>query len=78
MCRLRTGSWPLIPLDDFGSTLATPCAHLYTQIVGKVRLANEPLINHWWNSPTLYEFVLSAASADWDRATLNEQRGTHS
>ena len=27
--------------------------HLYTQVVGKVRLANEPLINHWWNS-TLY------------------------
>jgi hypothetical protein len=27
--------------------------HLYTQVVGKVRLANEPLVNHWWNS-TLY------------------------
>src|SRR3954463_8326508 len=26
---------------------------LYTQVVGKVRLANEPLANHWWNS-TLY------------------------
>jgi hypothetical protein len=22
---------------------------LYTQVVGKVRLANEPLLNHWWN-----------------------------
>jgi hypothetical protein len=27
--------------------------HLYTQVVGKVRLANEPIANHWWNS-TLY------------------------
>jgi hypothetical protein len=26
---------------------------LYTQVVGKVRLANEPLTNHWWNT-TLY------------------------
>ena len=24
---------------------------LYTQVVGKVRLANEPLTNHWWNVP---------------------------
>src|SRR5262249_20764823 len=27
--------------------------HLWTQIVGKVRLARTPLVNHWWNS-TLY------------------------
>jgi hypothetical protein len=26
---------------------------LYAQVVGKVRLANEPLVNHWWSS-TLY------------------------
>ncbi len=24
---------------------------LYTQVVGKVRLANAPLVNHWWNVP---------------------------
>jgi hypothetical protein len=24
---------------------------LYTQVVGKVRLANEPHTNHWWNAP---------------------------
>jgi hypothetical protein len=27
--------------------------HLYTQVIGKVCFANEPLGNHWWNS-TLY------------------------
>jgi hypothetical protein len=24
---------------------------LWTQVVGKVRLANTPLVNHWWNVP---------------------------
>jgi hypothetical protein len=24
---------------------------LYTQVVGKVRMANAPLVNHWWNVP---------------------------
>ena len=24
---------------------------LWTQVVGKIRLANTPLINHWWNVP---------------------------
>lgn len=45
------GSWPSIPIaawEDSRDTL-----HLYTQVVGKVRLANEPLANHWWNV-TLY------------------------
>ena len=23
--------------------------HLWTQVVGKVRLARTPLVNHWWN-----------------------------
>src|SRR6187401_1463832 len=51
MSTTESGSWPLIPLDDWLDTRDT--LHLFTQIVGKVRLANEPLINHWWNS-TLY------------------------
>jgi hypothetical protein len=24
---------------------------LWTQVVGKVRMVNEPLVNHWWNVP---------------------------
>jgi len=27
--------------------------HLYAQVVGKIRLAHQPLVNHWWNT-TLY------------------------
>jgi hypothetical protein len=39
--------WPALPLDSWKETCAT--LHMWTQIVGKVRLALTPLINHWWN-----------------------------
>ena len=41
--------WPAIPVSGWQDTRDT--LHLYTQVVGKVRLANEPLSNHWWNVP---------------------------
>lgn len=41
--------WPAIPVSGWLDTRDT--LHLYTQIVGKVRLANAPLENHWWNVP---------------------------
>lgn len=41
--------WPTIPVAQWQDTRDT--LHLYTQIVGKVRLANDPLNNHWWNIP---------------------------
>src|SRR5262249_52099595 len=37
--------------DDWKDTQQT--LHLWTQVVGKIRLRQEPLINHWWNV-TLY------------------------
>jgi hypothetical protein len=43
--------WPSIPVAGWQDTRDT--LHLYTQVVGKIRLANEPLVNHWWNT-TLY------------------------
>jgi len=43
--------WPAIRLADWKDTCAT--LHMWTQIVGKVRLARAPQINHWWGS-TLY------------------------
>jgi hypothetical protein len=46
-----TGRWPAIPVADWQDTRDT--LHLYTQVIGKVRLANEPILNHWWNT-TLY------------------------
>jgi len=41
-------SWPAIPVAEWRDTRDT--LHLYTQVVGKVRMANEPLSNHWWNT----------------------------
>ena len=45
----RPECWPSLPLDSWKDTCAT--LHMYTQIVGKVRLALTPLVNHWWNVP---------------------------
>lgn len=42
-------SWPPLPLEAWKDTCAT--LHMWTQIVGKVRLALTPLVNHWWNVP---------------------------
>jgi hypothetical protein len=41
--------WPAIPVSGWLDTRDT--LQLYTQVVGKVRLANTPLVNHWWNVP---------------------------
>jgi hypothetical protein len=39
--------WPELPLDSWKDTYAT--VHMWTQIVGKTRLALAPRENHWWN-----------------------------
>ena len=41
--------WPALPLASWKDTCAT--LHMWTQIVGKVRLALTPPVNHWWNVP---------------------------
>jgi hypothetical protein len=46
---LRPESWPALPLDAWRDTYAT--LHMWSQIVGKVRMAQSPLINHWWEVP---------------------------
>jgi hypothetical protein len=38
--------WPAVPVAAWSDTRDT--VHLWTQIVGKVRLALEPPANHWW------------------------------
>ena len=43
--------WPSLPLDKWNDTYAT--LHLWTQIVGKIRLAQTPWTNHSWHV-TLY------------------------
>jgi hypothetical protein len=44
-------TWPSLPLAEWQDTYAT--LHMWMQIVGKIRLAQTPLVNHWWNV-TLY------------------------
>jgi Family of unknown function (DUF5996) len=40
--------WPALPLEEWEATYHT--LHMWTQIVGKIRLALTPLQNHWWNT----------------------------
>ncbi len=42
-------TWPKLEFADWQATQAT--LHMWTQIVGKTRLALTPLQNHWWNVP---------------------------
>lgn len=39
--------WPSLVVADWAETRDT--LQLWLQVVGKVRLAHEPLVNHWWN-----------------------------
>lgn len=39
-------AWPALPLEAWRDTYAT--LHMWTQIVGKTRLALAPMENHWW------------------------------
>ena len=41
--------WPSLPLAEWRDTCAT--LQLWTQVVGKIRLAQAPLVNHWWQVP---------------------------
>ena len=38
--------WPPLPVAEWEPTRDT--LQLWTQIVGKVRMVNEPVVNHWW------------------------------
>lgn len=39
--------WPELPLAGWKDTKDT--LHMWTQIVGKIRLGLTPMVNHWWN-----------------------------
>lgn len=41
--------WPDLPSDQWADTMET--LHLWTQVVGKIRMGNTPWINHGWNVP---------------------------
>jgi len=44
-------TWPRLDFADWSDTCAT--LHLWTQVVGKIRLKLAPMVNHWWQA-TLY------------------------
>jgi hypothetical protein len=44
-------TWPALRVEDWVDTRET--LHRWTQVVGKVRLAQAPMLNHWWQV-TLY------------------------
>ena len=41
--------WPQLPWTEWAPTIST--LHMWTQIVGKVRMALAPPLNHWWHVP---------------------------
>jgi hypothetical protein len=41
--------WPSLLLEEWRETCAT--LHMWTQVAGKVRLAQAPHLNHWWQVP---------------------------
>ncbi len=43
--------WPPLPLSEWRDTYRT--LHMWTQIVGKIRMTLAPPLNHWWHV-TLY------------------------
>jgi hypothetical protein len=47
----REEAWPSLPLKSWSDTCAT--LHMWTQIVGKIRLVQSPWVNHSWHV-TLY------------------------
>ena len=46
---MNNNTWPSLVLEEWQDTLDT--LHMWTQIVGKIRLKQTALVNHWWNAP---------------------------
>lgn len=51
MSNTGTNNWPILNYETQKGTIAN--VHMWTQIIGKIRLANTPWINHSWHV-TLY------------------------
>ena len=62
--------WPPLPFEPWRATCET--LHLWTQVVGKIRLARAPRTNHWWDA-ALYVTPrgLSTSSMPFDGRTLD-------
>jgi hypothetical protein len=40
-------NWPPLPLNEWQDTYRT--LHMWTQIIGKIRMTLSPPLNHWWH-----------------------------
>jgi len=49
MIASKRNPWPELPYREWKDTLET--IHLWTQVLGKVRLALTPWLNHSWHVP---------------------------
>ena len=63
-------AWPELPLDAWKDTCET--LHLWTQIVGKVRLTQMPWLNHSWHV-TLYVSARGLTTGAMPHGTRNFQ-----
>ena len=66
---MNPSDWPTLPFAEWEKTCDT--LHMWTQIVGKTRMALAPLENHWWNVP-LYVTPrgLSTSSIPWKNGSF--------
>ena len=65
-------NWPELPLAQWQDTYAT--LHMWTQIVGKVRLGLCPHINHWWEVPLYVNSVgLTTSAIPWYHGVFEVQ-----
>ncbi len=73
--------WPALPYGAWKDTYAT--LHMWTQIVGKVRLKLGPNINHWWGCALyvtargLTTSPIPYAGRKDGRKDGSEERGVH-
>ena len=64
MTRISHGQlWPDLPYERWKETCRT--LHLWTQVVGKVRLAQSPWLNHSWHVPLYVTAQVSGGGSPW-------------
>ena len=65
-------NWPALPLNEWKDTYRT--LHLWTQIIGKIRMTHSAPINHWWHV-TLYVNArgLTTGAIPYDRGVFEIQ-----
>ncbi|MEV4123566.1 DUF5996 family protein [Nocardia sp. NPDC049707] len=62
--------WPSLRVSDWQDTRET--LHMWLQVVGKIRMAHAPLLNHWWQV-TLYVSArgLTTSAIPYDNAVFD-------